>query len=767
MNEDMNKILIIEDDKVLLDTLAEFLIAEGFEVIRSLDGEKGIHMAIRELPDLILCDIYMPGKDGYQVFEALKNEVTTSLIPFIFMTAKAEREDILLGMKMGADDYITKPFELSELLSRITNRMEKTRKTIRLSEMKYHAIFETAHDAILLVRLNDLKLIDVNLAACDLLGYNRTQLLETSGRPFLTSMDDRMTREEMLLNSWHLQSFRNIETSWKTADGQTITVEVSGKRLNILGEEVLFMMARDVSDVREKEKALYESEERNRNLVENIGEGIGIVDTRERFTFLNPAACQIFGLPYKDMIGKPLPDFLSKEALDLVQRETTFRRSGGRSIYELQITRPDGTNRWLMVTASPQFNMLGEFRGTFGIFRDITERKSYESQHIQAKEKAEESDRLKSTILSNISHELRTPLNGILGFSELLQEELKETEYLMMVENIHISGKRLMATLNAIITLSQLQAGKVTIVLKETNLIPAIHSVCKLFSTQLEEKQLTLDIQLESKVLVFTDQQLLKQLLHQLIDNSVKFTQTGGITISGTQVERNGRSWQTLSVSDTGIGIEPEDLEKIFVEFRQVSEGYDRKYQGTGLGLTICRKIAELLSGEITVESTPGSGTTFTLWLPQTPVEQVPEPVIREITIPEEPKHVEDDQYKPSLLLVEDNQVNKNLIELFVKPCYLLDHAFDGQTAVKMASEKRYDAILMDINLGSGIDGIQATRQIKDLPGYERTPVIAVTGYTMIGDREKLLTEGCTHYIAKPFEKSMFLEVIRQAIQES
>jgi len=635
----MSKILIIEDDPILLESLSDFLEEEGMEVFQAENGKEGVDLATKELPDLILCDIFMPKLNGYEAFEKLKSEVSTSLIPFIFLTAKAEREDILYGMTLGADDYITKPVDFDELLVRISRRMEKTRETIRRSEIKYHAVFETVHDAILLIRLSDLAVVDANQAACNLLELSREEILAMSGRRFIQDIILQDIIDEQQTRDREIQDFHNIEATWKSKEGNDILIQVRGKIITLFSEKFLFMMA-----------------------------------------------------------------------------------------------------------------------------QDITGRKNYEQQLILAKEKAEESDRLKSSILSNISHELRTPLNGILGFSELLQDDLRNTEYLPMVENIHISGRRLMSTLNSIITLSQLQAGKVTMVFKHINLVAVMKDICKSFGEQAEEKKIFLQTDFPEELVGFTDQPLFRQLFRQILDNAVKFTRQGGVTIRASTVNLDNTLWQTIEIEDTGIGIEQEFFDIIFHEFRQASEGYNRKFQGTGLGLTISRRIVELLKGKITMKSTPGTGSSFTIWLPASHPQQ---PATSKPEEPERVLHLRPEKKKrdiPLVLLVEDNLINKNLIELFLKPTYHMEHAFEGQTAVKMASEKTYDAILMDINLGSGMDGIEATKKIKAISGYEKVPIIAVTGYTMIGDRERLLAEGCTHYIAKPFQKAELRALIKEAI---
>ncbi len=321
-----------------------------------------------------------------------------------------------------------------------------------------------------------------------------------------------------------------------------------------------------------------------------------------------------------------------------------------------------------------------------------------------------------------------------------------------------------MSTLDSIITLSQLQAGKVTILLKNTNLNAAIKNVYQAFKDKADEKTITLSMDILDDVTAYTDQLLFKQLLQRILDNAIKFTEKGKVVITSRMIMENDVKWQTIRIKDTGIGIDKDFFELIYHEFRQVSEGYNRKFQGSGLGLTISKKTCDLLKGKITLESEPGKGSAFTIWLPASKKAKTHKIKPEEIDTILAPAPIKKSIKSPVILLVEDNLVNKNLIELFLKPHYKMDHAFDGDSAVSMAKKNRYDGILMDINLGAGMDGIQATRMIKAIPEYENIPIIAVTGYTMIGDREKLLAQGCTHYIGKPFEKANFQAIVRDAI---
>ena len=686
----MKKILIIEDDKILLETAADFLREEGYFVYKAQDGDAGIELAERYLPDLILCDILMPGTDGYQVHKRLKCSIPANQIPFIFMSAKATYDDVATGLEMGADDYITKPIDFLHLRRLIRLRLDKSPVSIRRSESTYYALFEMNHDAIFVLRPEDGTILDVNRATCETLGFQKQEL---TGRLISTFFGGNYPLAEVLHfdHNGKPQPFSDLEISLLNNHGHTMPVQMSGTPFEIEGEHLYTLIARNLSHLRKAEQDLKRSDARYSELVEKIGEGVGLVDGNENFLYANPAAGKIFGLSPEELIGKSLWSFLDPAFAEEIKYQTTIRKEGQNSVYELEIIRHDGTKRWIMVTANPQFDPDNQFVGTSGIFRDITEqrdaemkmresekrfreivdltndwiweitpewkyryvspkvhqilgyaqeemvghspfeflppedldllmtdlrklvhaylpinalqtrvrhkdgryiyletsgvpifdemgnyagyrgadreitlRKEYEKELIVAKERAEESDRLKSSILANISHELRTPLNGILGFSEILREELADSEYFHMVDNIFVSGKRLMATLNAIITLSQLEAGKIKLSMKECDLAQAIHSVSKSMEAMAKEKKIEFNTLRVNPVPIVTDEQMFKQLLRQIVDNAIKFTDFGAITFETRKAKEKRKNYVVVSVRDTGIVIDKDYFYLIF-----------------------------------------------------------------------------------------------------------------------------------------------------------------------------------------------------------
>lgn len=376
---------------------------------------------------------------------------------------------------------------------------------------------------------------------------------------------------------------------------------------------------------------------------------------------------------------------------------------------------------------------------------------------IKAKNSAENSSRLKSSLLANMSHELRTPMTGILGFSEILNEELEDPRLKSMAGTIFKSAGRLMSTLNSIIDLSALEADKNSLSLKSVNTRLMMQPLLKVAYSIASDKGLYLRTAIPPDLFVHSDEKLLSQLLHHLIDNALKFTVDGGISISAYKLDKTSTE-ATIRISDTGIGIAPEHHKMIFEEFRQVSEGFSRTFEGSGLGLSLCSKISRLLNAKIWVDSIEGKGSDFFVELPIALPGETEEQLNTDSS-PTIRTHRLSRGSVPEVLIVEDNEINRRLAALYLREICNTEMAENGYVAIEKIKRRKYDAILMDINLGAGPDGLSIAQQIRSYEINKSTPIIAVTGYTMHGDREKLLSNGCSHYLPKPYDKQTLLKL--------
>ncbi|MFA5805574.1 MAG: ATP-binding protein, partial [Melioribacteraceae bacterium] len=302
--------------------------------------------------------------------------------------------------------------------------------------------------------------------------------------------------------------------------------------------------------------------------------------------------------------------------------------------------------------------------------------------------------------------------------------------------------------------------------LQPYNLADEIKARVKSFLPMAQSKRLFLKTELSDTYLnAHIDSELFGKALYHLVSNGIKFTKKGGVFVSLNHERKQDNDWTVTKVIDTGVGIPKENFDKIFSAFSQLDEGYNKSHEGTGLGLTITKRIVELMKGYIQVESEVGKGSVFSIWLPAIPNQNQIQQQIEEkltTTIVKPPTTKEKSLQK--ILVVENNSSNRILFNRSLSGYARIIEAEDGISGVTMASKVHFDLILMDINLGAGIDGVQAMHEIRKIPGYACVPIIAVTAYVMFGDKERFLSEGFDYYLAKPFMKEALVSLVEKTL---
>jgi PAS domain S-box-containing protein len=356
------------------------------------------------------------------------------------------------------------------------------------------------------------------------------------------------------------------------------------------------------------------------SIAENSIDGIVTTDVSGRVNYWSPGAEEILGYQAAEILGRLGADFYRgglDEAQEVMRR---LKAEGQIRNYETALRTKDG--RWIEVNSSISLlrDANGAIIGTMAIFKDITERKRAETELQQAKEAAEAANRAKSVFLANMSHELRTPLNAIIGYSEILQEEVEDfgqEDFLSDLQKIHTAGKHLLALINDILDLSKIEAGKMTLDLETFAIVPLIQEVVSTIGPLLEKNDNTLVIHCADDLgLMQADLTKVRQSLFNLLSNACKFTEQGTITLQATREIIDGVGWITFRVTDTGIGMTAEQMEKLFQAFMQADTSTTRRYGGTGLGLAISQRYCQMMGGDILVESSVGQGSTFTIRLP-------------------------------------------------------------------------------------------------------------------------------------------------------
>lgn len=550
------------------------------------------------------------------------------------------------------------------------------------------------------------------------------------------------------------------EWKWLRSVGKVVEWDSNGRPLKMSGTHM------DISDRKLAEEELRVSEENFRNLVETMPEGYYKSTPEGKFLYVNPAFVKMLGFDSKEeLLNIHIPSALYFTEKDREALPNTI--DGFDSEFEMyRLKRKDGGEIWLEDYCRYIKDENGNTILHEGVCRDITARKKADEELIKAKERAEELSRIKSNFLANMSHELRTPMVGILGFSEVLKNSLDNEESKNYAEIIHKGGTRLMDTLNLILNISAIELDNIKVTKDNFDLISEVKEVIEIFDKTAAQKNLTLSYKSGvDKKLIHSDRKIVSQILGNLVNNAIKYTLEGSVLVKIEDVTKNNLNYVAIKVIDTGIGIPEDKKELIWEEFRQVSEGLSRGFEGTGLGLSITKKFVDKLGGEIFIEeSQPRIGSTFTVLLPDTKnIKEHPAPEIKTSNVSEVIKTKET---LPSVLYVDDDAMSIDLVRILVKSLCNLDSVATGFDAVEKAKSKKYDVILMDINLGKDIDGLETAELIKTIRGYEKTPVIAVTALAMKYDRERFLAKGCTHYISKPFLKEEFVTLLTGVLNE-
>ena len=354
--------------------------------------------------------------------------------------------------------------------------------------------------------------------------------------------------------------------------------------------------------------ALFESQQKYKELIEKMLDGVYKSTHEGKFLQVNEALVKMLGYNNKEELYNI--DIKSQLYFQESDRESAALEEKLEEMAIFRLKKKDGSELWVEDHGRHVLDDKGNVLYHEGVMRDVTERLRIERELIDAKEKAEEMNRLKTNFLSNMSHELRTPLIGILGYTDIMLQEISNEEHHNMMKIINNSGNRLLRTLNQVLNLSKVESGNSDLSLMDCNLNEIILSIHDLFSAVAGEKGIQMEINLpDTPLFLKADKNLLTSILENLIHNAVKFTPEGKVTISARQLNNE----VVIEVADTGIGIADADKQIIFEEFRQASEGFSRKYEGSGLGLTIVKKYTGIMGGTVTLNSKPGAGTTFIL----------------------------------------------------------------------------------------------------------------------------------------------------------
>jgi PAS domain S-box-containing protein len=546
--------------------------------------------------------------------------------------------------------------------------------------------------------------------------------------------------------------------------------------------EVFSTISRDITDRKQMEHEL----RRLALIAQQAAEGIAVADLEGNLQFVNDAWARIHGYESgAELVGKHLRVFHADEQLKtevIPFNEVVIQR--GHNAGEMGHVRKDGTTFPAQMMVTLLKDEQGKPYGLAAFAEDITDRKRAEEAIRQSKVEAEQANAAKSVFLANMSHEIRTPMTAILGFTELVDNSIEccttcpdhsscptRAETKESLQIIQRNGEHLLELIGDILDLSKIEAGKMEMERAPCSPVQIIEDVVSLMRARAIEKGLTLDARYEFPLpeIILSDPARVRQVLINLVGNAVKFCSHGGaqIVVRCITDVQAGRASMAFDVKDTGIGMTPDEIGRLFQPFAQADSSTTRQYGGTGLGLAISKRLAEALGGDIHVVSTPGKGSTFTF----TVEAELPEPVRMLNDLSEAARTSHQSQLPPPaavrlcgrVLLAEDGPDNQVLVSTILRNAGAeVDVAPDGRVAVEkvssaMAAGTPYDAILMDMQMPE-MDGYEATRQLRR-SGY-KSPIVALTAHAMVEDRQKCIDAGCDDYAAKPLDRPALLATL-------
>ena len=604
------------------------------------------------------------------------------------------------------------------------------------------------------------------------------QLFRLEGIDYRGKRDSELTA----YSSFYQQAFLNCETSdevaWQKgsasrADEVIPCPDGSSKTFDIIKVPIfdeagnrkgLIVVGRDITERCLIEEKLALEHDYLQTIFEYNGTGNLIVSAERIILKVNRQLCELYGYDESELLGQSVRILHLDQAHYEAWAPNFIKARDGKTHLQADypLKRKDGGLVWSFLTGV-RLQMPDGTTGVVWSIIDITDRKQAEQALVAARDAAESASRAKSEFLANMSHEIRTPMNGVIGMSHLLRTTELTPEQEQYLDSIESSSNSLITLISDILDLSRIEAGKMVLEQTDFSLRRCIEDLLGSQLFHIRQKNFTVrtDIADTIPALLRGDQLRTRQILLNLLGNAIKFTEQGFIAISARLVSRNGsRALVQLCIADTGIGMAPELLERIFAPFEQADNSTTRRYGGSGLGLAICRRLADLMGGRIWAESREGVGSTFHIELPfEIPEQQ--EPQQRNAATAHDPQQ---EDRTLSILLAEDNPVNAQfIVKVLGRMGHTVTAVENGRQALDLLSRQPYDCILMDIQMPV-MGGDQATRIIRQQE--EETgghiPIIALTAHAMHDEREQLLRQGFDAHVAKPVDVALLLAELRE-----
>lgn len=744
-------------------------------VILMTDTEGNYIYANKNALDLVKKDSVdeVVGKKTRDLFPKHLADVIVEVDAEVLKNKTTFRKDYQVGFGERASYYVTSSFplinEMQEIygIGSITNDVtaaKKTEQELQKSNERFSKLFDNSPIEMAIMNLSDKKYIKANKAFLRTFEFdsedeiiNKTALeagvVDTNGWNYTNNL---LSNEKEL---------RHVEINCFTKKQKQLSVMCSAIQIEINREHLVLLSYIDITEKKRLESEIIRNNTLFTSLFEHSPVAISLTEVSSgKLKMVNKSFLSLFGYDKEEVLEKTSVDLKMVDNPE-TRRGVLNKLKETQRIHDHELEIYTKGRERLICLGSHELLKIDNQQFLLSVFQDITERKKIEQELVEARELAEKANVSKSSFLANMSHEIRTPLNAILGFADLLERSTLNKQQKEYLEAIGTSGKNLLAIINDILDFSKIEAGMLNLEKIPFSPQQLVQSVYTMFYARAQNKKLRLSANIDPALppLVSGDSTRLNQILINLIGNAIKFTEAGEVTVGCELLERKEKDARIkFYVADSGIGIDPDKLEKIFERFTQADSDTTRNFGGTGLGLSIVKKLVELQGGEIHVKSEPGKGSEFIFIieydLADASAVMVADTVAQEYT---------GNGFKGSkVLIVEDNAINQKLTTTILEEeGFVFKIAENGQKAVDILRNEPYDVILMDLQMPV-LDGYHATRIIREELKIS-TPVIAMTANALAGEKERCLSLGMNAYITKPFKAETLFSTLNKILSEN
>ena len=552
------------------------------------------------------------------------------------------------------------------------------------------------------------------------------------------------------------------------------TALMTSRQLSNERQVAIRQLSEEIAEREQVERHLRLSESKLHSIFKSVPEAIVVADAQGHIVQCNDATAAIFGYPMPDLMGQRVNMLMAEaEQKEHDQYMDRYLNTGEKQLMNqprvLQGRKRDGSLFPVRLTISE--TRLDNEHFFIGVMQDFTAIQSAQDLLVEAKEKAEQANRMRGEFLANMSHEIRTPMNGIVGMTELALDTAdseRQREYLVLARD---SANHLLQIINEILDFSKIEAKALELEKIEVSLVQLVRHTTRSLEQLARTKGVDLRLETAADIpdMLWLDPVRVRQVLTNLIGNAIKFTDQGWVSVitDCLPCKDADMALVRITIVDTGIGFEPDRTEALFSPFTQADGSVTRSFGGTGLGLAITRSLLQLMGGTITAEGRPGKGATFVATLP---ARKVIRPRARTIaSLPDDPPQALTQSPQPvtcSVLLVEDHEINRKLAEIMLQRMgYRYAVAFDGQQALDSLSQETFDVVLMDVMMPV-MDGLTALKLLREREAGQarKTPVLMVTAHAMTGDKERFIAAGADGYVSKPMAQAALQKEIERVV---